>query len=98
MALKVNLGFGGFKACDWGTLETALQTYQQIATQYGLEKPNGAFMLEFDNSGALGGVTFNYRKNDLNEANLQTFNDQWQAIATQYGIVRNQTYVEYFET
>lgn len=95
---KVNLGFGGFKECDWTTLGTVLQVYKDIADQYELTKPVGAVTLEFDRQhGVLWGVTFNYQKNELPETYLQTFNDTWNSIATQYGIVRNQTYVTYFE-
>ena len=92
----VNLEFGGNAAVTWATIDTAMGIYQSVATQYGLVKPRGAVVLEFDLSGELKWLTFHYRKTGLREIDLQTFNDIWRDVAVQYGITRNPTTVQYY--
>jgi hypothetical protein len=92
----VNLQFGGNVAVTWGTVDEAIALYQQIATQYGLVKPRGAFVLEFNQAGELSHLTFHYEKRGLAETDLQTFNDIWATVAGQYSISRNPTTVQYY--
>lgn len=98
MALKVNLKFGGEHTANWQNVGTIIALYKQIADENSLDKPVNGFILLFDaQTGELTGAAFYYAKNGLNESALQTFNDQWQALAQQYNIVRYETNVNYYE-
>ena len=95
---KVNIHFGGDIEVNWASLSMAIETYRNIAAQYGLIMPRGAFLPVFaHNSDALIGLQVRWEKRELDESEIQTFNEVWFGIATQYNIARFDTVVTYYE-
>ena len=95
---KVNLQFGGQVAVTWETLSAAIDAYRDIAAHYGLVMPRGAFIPVFEhNTDDLIGLQVRWEKRGLGESAIQIFNETWYAISVQYGIVRFDTVVSYYE-
>lgn len=93
----VQIFFGGYKACTWATFQAVIQTYYEIATQYGLLKSGLHFSWNKDIPNEITGVYFNYEKPELAEDQLQVFNTTWKGLAVQYSFTRQDTTIRYFQ-